>query len=103
MDDIEPKSYWPPPDARLLTERQRQELCKMLFNALLEIRILGWEGKATQAADLADAFHNLPVYLWSDEFSLNIFRQFLEGYQQIYPERGSFDYLKMLDEITKEG
>ena len=103
MDDSEPKSYWPPPDARLLTERQRQELCKMLFNALLEIRGLGSEGKAQQAADLADAFHNLPVYLWSDEFSLSIFREFLEGYQRLYPERGCFDYVKMLDEIASEG
>jgi hypothetical protein len=75
----------------------------MLFNALLEIRGLGSEGKAQQAADLADAFHNLPVYLWSDEFSLSIFRHFLEAYQQMYPERGSFDYVKMLDEIAREG
>jgi len=76
----------------------------MLFNALLEIRGLGSEGKAQQAADLADAFHNLPVYLWSGEFSLSIFRHFLEEYQQMYPERRmGFDYVKMLDEIPKEG
>ena len=103
MNDIEPKSCWPPPDARLLTERQRQELCRMLFNALLEIRGLGSEGKAQQAADIAGAFHNLPVYLWSEELSLSIFREFLEGYQQLYPERGCFDYVKMLDEIASEG
>jgi len=103
MGDNKSKSYWPPPDAKLLTEQQRQELCRMLFNALLEIRGLGSEGKAQQAADLADAFHNLPVYLWSDEFSLSIFREFLEGYQRLYPERGCFDYVKMLDEIAREG
>jgi hypothetical protein len=102
MDDNEAKSEWPPPDARSLTERERQELCEMLFNALVEIRGLGSEGKARQAADLADAFHNLPAYLWSDEFSLSVFRHFLEAYQQRYPERMGFDYVKGLDEIAKE-
>jgi hypothetical protein len=102
MDDNGPRRDWALPDARLLTERERQELCKMLFRALPEIRVLGSQGKAQQAADLADAFHNLPVYLWSDEFSLSFFRHFLEVYQQMYPERGSFDYVKMLDEITRE-
>ena len=102
MDDNESKNDWPPPDARLLTERERQELCKMLFNALLEIRMLGNEGKAEQAADVADAFHNLPIYLWSDKFSLNFFRNFLEEYQQKYQEVGCYNYVKMLDEVTRE-
>ena len=74
----------------------------MLFNALLEIRMLGWEGRAKQAADIAHAFHNLPIYLWSDEFSLSFFRKILEEYHQKYPETGGFNYVKMLDEITKE-
>src|SRR5262245_12280316 len=63
MEDNEARNDWALPDARLLTEQQRQELCRMLFNALLEIRGLGSQGKAQQAADLADAFHNLPIYL----------------------------------------
>ena|SRR5215475_6709262 len=89
-------------DARSLTEQERQELCKMLFNALLEIRMLGREGKAEQAADVAHVFHNLPIYLWSDKFSMSLFRSFLEEYQQMYSERVGFDYVKMLDEISKE-
>ena len=89
-------------DARSLTEQERQELCKLLFNALLEIRGLGNEGKAEQAADVADAFHNLPVYLWSDQFSLSIFRSFLEEYQQKYQEVGCYNYVKMLDEMIRE-
>lgn len=88
------------PDARMPTDEERQKLSKMIYDAFLEIRILGWQGKAEQAADLADAFHNLPVYLWSEDFSFNFFRKFLEAYHQKYPERGSFNYLKMLDEIT---
>ena len=88
-------------DARLLTEQERQGLCKMLFNALLEIRMLGNEGKAEQAADVADAFHNLPIYLWSDKFSLSLFRRFLEEYQRKYQQDGCYNYVKMLDEITR--
>ncbi len=38
----------------------------MLHDALVVIRILGWQGKGQQAGDLADAFHNLPVYLGSE-------------------------------------
>ena len=102
MGDNESKNDWALPDAKSLTEQQRQGLCKILFNALLEIRKLGNEGKAEQAADVADAFHNLPAYLWSDKFSLNVFRSFLEEYQRKYLEAGCFDYVKMLDEITKE-
>ncbi len=50
-----------------------------------------------------DAFHNLPVYLWSEKFSLGFFRQFLESYHEKYPDRTEiFDYLAMLDKITKE-
>ena len=101
MDDIESINDWAFPDSRLLTDQQRQELCKILFKALLEIRKLGNEGKVEQAADVADAFHNLPIYLWSDKFSLSFFRSFLEEYQQKYQEAGCFNYVKMLDEVTE--
>jgi hypothetical protein len=87
------------PDARMPNDRERQELCKMLFHALIEIRNLGWEGKAERAGDLADAFHNLPVYLWSEQFSFGIFRQFLKEYQEKYAGSGLFDYVKDLDRI----
>lgn len=91
------------PDSRMPTELEREELCRMLYYALLEIRGLGYFGKAQQAADLADAFHNLPVYLWSEQFSLGFFREFLESYHLKYPDRTEvFNYLAMLDKITKE-
>jgi|SRR5882672_5637880 len=89
-------------DARSLTEQERQGLCKILFNALLEIRMLGREGKAEQAADVAHVFHNLPIYLWSDKFSLSLFRSFLEEYQQKYQDLECYNYVKMLDEMTGE-
>jgi len=97
-------NVWKFPDSRMPTERERQQLCQILYLALLEIRGLGHDGKAEQAHDLADAFHNLPAYLWSDAFSFSFFRRFLEGYQRRYPDRAEiFDYLKMLDKITNEG
>jgi hypothetical protein len=89
-------------DARSLTEQERQELCKILFNALLEIRMLCRKGKTEQAADIVDAFHNLPIDLWSDKFSLSLFRRFLEEYQQKYQEDECYNYVKMLDEMTRE-
>jgi hypothetical protein len=87
------------PDAKFLTERQRQKLCEMIYHALLEMRVLGWGGKAEQAADLADAFHNLPAMLWREGFSLDFFQKFLEAYRQKYPDGGGAGYLKMLDEV----
>ncbi len=95
-------SDWRFPDSRMPTEEKRQKLCKMLFYALLEIRELGNSGEAEQAADVADAFHNLPAYLWSDTFSFSFFRNFLQGYQEKYGEKVRFNYLTMLDAITKE-
>lgn len=90
------------PDARLLTDKERQRLCEMIHRAMLEIRILGWNGKAAQAASLADAFHNVPGMLWSEDFSLNSFRNFLEGYHQEYPESKGINYPKMFDRLFNE-
>lgn len=87
------------PDAKLLTDAERQKLCEMIHLAILEIRILGWNGKAAQAAALADAFHNVPNMMWSEDFSLNSFRNFLKSYQQQFPESKGFDYLKMFDRL----
>jgi hypothetical protein len=96
MEDIEAK------DARPLTEQERQGLCKMLFNALIEIRMFCREGNTGQAADVAHVFHNLPIHLWSDKFSLNLFRRFLEQYRQKYREVECYNYVRMLDEMIRE-
>jgi hypothetical protein len=88
------------PDSKLLTDMQREKLCEVMHQALLEIRLLGWGGKAVQAADLADAFHNVPRDMWRDDFSLKFFRDaFLEVYQRKYPEWHVRDYVAMVNEI----
>ena len=86
-------------DAKLPTDAQRRKLCEMMMHAFVELRMLGWAGKSEQAADLADAFHNLPTGIWH-EFSLQFFRDAFVGvYQRKYPDGRFRDYVAMLDEI----
>jgi hypothetical protein len=90
------------PDAKLPTDSQRQKLCEMIHVALVEIRSLCWSGKAEQAADLADAFHNVPDGIWRADFSLQFFRDaFLCVYKGKYPTTGGrfCDYVAMVDQI----
>jgi hypothetical protein len=87
----------------LPNEEQRRLLCEMIAVAFVEIRLLGWEGKAQQAADLADAFHNVPreMYGWG-LWKRRTFRGGLEDYQRKYHGDsycGRRDYLKMFDAI----
>lgn len=73
----------------------------MMHYAFLEIRLLGWSGKAEQASDLADAFHNLPHGMWRGDFSFQFFRDsFLSAYQTKYPVGRIRDYVAMVDEIA---
>jgi hypothetical protein len=87
------------PDSQLPTDEQKKKLCYLLFMALAEIRIAGTRGRSQEAADLADAFHNLPLGIWHEWFSLDIFRQHMETYCKKYPH--SYDYLSAVDEIRR--
>jgi hypothetical protein len=87
-------------DGKLPSEAQRKKLCEMIYHALLEMRMLGWAGKSQQVADLADAFHNLPSVMWSEDFSLSLFRDvFLASYQKKYAEEKIPNYVAMVDAI----
>ncbi len=44
-----------------VSDDQRRALCQMMYRAIAEIRALGWAGQSQQAANLADAFHNVPL------------------------------------------
>ena len=88
-----------PSDMRI-TDDQRQKLCELMYWAFLEIRMLGSTGKAEQAADLADAFHNLPREMWKPDFALEEFRTFfLKDYHAKYPEGKVRNYLADVDAI----
>lgn len=96
--DLEPHKQRQP------SEKQIRLLGRMLFYALIDIRGLARDGKSEQAFDLADAFHNLPVYMFSQSFDWSIFRQFLEEYQERYPppdELSPYNYLAALDRIER--
>jgi len=87
----------------LPSEAQREQLAILIHDALVEIRALGAQGRATQAADLADAIHNLPreIYGWGS-WSQAITRGMLEVYQQKYHHEdylGKRDYVAMFDRI----
>jgi hypothetical protein len=74
-------------DSYLPNEEQRRKLSEMLHSALTEIRAHALAGRAEQAADLADAFHNLPKDMWCDHFSIQDFREaFLEPYHRKWPK-----------------
>jgi hypothetical protein len=87
-----------------ITDDHRKKLCELVHWAFVEIRLLGSTGKAEQAADLADAFHNLPKEIWKEEFSLEYFRDaFLAVYQQKHPEGRVRDYVGVVNEILAAG
>lgn len=92
------------PDSGIPNEAQQKKLCSMLHLALVHIRTLAGAGRAEQAADLADAFHNLPHEIWRDYFSISYFREaFLGPYYRKWPDRHEPDYLSLLDEIERLG
>jgi len=77
----------------------------MIHYAFVELRMLGWGGHSEQAADLADAFHNISkeMYGWGG-FSWDIFRGMLETYQRNWRGKskvGDRDYVGMVDEIRR--
>ena len=80
-------------------------LCDMIHYAFVEMRLLGWGGHGEQAADLADAFHNIPKEMYArGRFSWEIFRGMLETYQSKWRGEipsGGRDYVAMLDEIRR--
>jgi hypothetical protein len=87
-----------------ITDSHRKKLCDMIHFAFVEIRLLGSTGKAEQAADLADAFHNLPREMWRENFSLEYFRDaFLVDYQEKYPDQRIKNYIAVVNRMLDEG
>lgn len=46
------------------------------------MRILGHEGKSQQVAGLAEAFHHLPLMLWTGDFSMNCRRDLIASFEE---------------------
>ena len=75
----------------------------MLRRALLDIRLLGRRGHARQAADLADAFHNLPSLLVEGRLDMKRFQRNLASYQTLYATGAapSYNYLAAFDRVMR--
>jgi hypothetical protein len=67
------------------SSRQRELLGEVLHIALIEIRHLAWTGRAQQAGDLADAVHNVSVFMFSARWRWDVAAQFLEAYYRKHP------------------
>lgn len=87
--------------ATVLTEGQRKALAYLMYMAFPDIRALCLNGKALQAKDLTDAFHNLPLMMERPEFSVGIQRDFFVRYQEQHGVRDGFDYVAELDNIAR--
>jgi hypothetical protein len=90
-------------DDPLPTDDQRVRLHDMVAMAFVEIRLLGWAGRAEQASDLADAFHNIPreIYGWG-RWSIEITRGMLQSYQDKYHNEeysGRTNYVAIFNSI----
>ncbi len=96
-------TYSAKPDP-LPTAKQQELLGWMIGRAFVEIRLLGAEGRSQQAADLAEAFHNIPREMYDDRvFHWSLFRNSLQQYQEKWGNDPAtvckFDYVGMLLDI----
>ena len=91
------RSIWK--DAGLPTEAERQRLARLMYLAFCDLRILAREGKSEQARALAEAFHNVPLLMYSKDFSFSVFRSILEHYQATFKGNLRFNYLHELEKF----
>ncbi|MEY2527650.1 MAG: hypothetical protein QOE73_2421 [Verrucomicrobiota bacterium] len=90
---------WKFEDARIPTDAERQRLSRLMYVAFCDLRALALDGRAQQAKDLAEAFHNIPLLMHTDNFSFKAFRDFLERYQQKYEGQTRFNYLQEWEKL----
>lgn len=92
---------WKLADARMLTDTERQWLVRLMYLAFCELRGLTMKPEQLeQAHDLADAFHNVPLLLYSQDFSVQMFKRLVEDYQRKYNGRLTIDYLKEWERLA---
>ena len=88
-------------DARLPTDLERQHLARLMYLAFCDLRILTMNPQQVQQShDLADAFHNVPLLMYREDFSFRAFREFLERYQQQYEGKLLTNYLREWEKLN---
>jgi len=82
------------------TEAERKNLSRLMYLAFIDVRALLLDGAPQQAKDLAEAFHNIPLMMYTPDFSFKAFRDFLQDYQQKYTGKVRCDYLKEWERLN---
>ncbi|MGK7923741.1 MAG: hypothetical protein AB4290_00560 [Spirulina sp.] len=76
-----------------------------MYNAFLEIRILGRNGEAQQCSDLANAIHNIPLQMLShpNNIEWELLRGYIQWYREKYPDPGlTEDYEQLFEQLFDE-
>jgi aminoglycoside phosphotransferase len=61
-------------------------------------------GECEASGGLADAFHNLPKDMWTENFSLEDYHEtFLKAYLEKYTEQSNCNYFAMINYIILMG
>jgi hypothetical protein len=68
--------------------------------AFINVRALVLDGQPQQAKDVAEAFHNIPLLMHTDDFSSKAFHDSLERYQQKYSGKASYNYLQEWEKLN---
>lgn len=68
------------------------QIYELLECGILEIRRLCWAKRHVQAADLADALHNIPSCLLREKLDFEHLGNELERYTERYRNEGAVDY-----------
>ncbi len=65
-----------------------------MYVAFCDLRALALDAQTQQAKDLAEALHNIPLLMYTSNFSFKAFRDFLERYQQKYADKARYNCLQ---------
>ena len=78
----------------MLTENERKNLSRLMYFAFCDLRALALDCQTRQAKDLSEAFHNIPLLMYTADFSFKTFHDFLKNYQEKYEGKLRVDYLQ---------
>jgi len=91
---------WKFDDARMPTDAERKKLTRLIYLAFVDMRALILHGDPKQAKDLSDVFHNVPLLMYTPDFSFKAFHEFLASYQGRYGGKARIDYLKEWENLN---
>jgi hypothetical protein len=95
------KVNWKFGDERMPTEAERQSLTRLMYLAFCDLRRLAREEKLEQVRALAEAFHNIPLLMHTQNFSFRAFREFLQNYQGAYAN-AQLNYLQEWEKLNTQ-